>query len=521
MKDIDPPVITFLHGYPTSSFDFAPLLECLTKETHPAAAATNGAPAAAAAAGAKSGSSDGGAVAAAAGAGTSRLAQLGMRLLFIDLLGYGNSDKGIGQARFSVQQQANLVVAVWERYGVSRTHLVVHDFSVSVCQELLGREPKDHLGGVELGKVLWLNGSVFVDLYRPLGVERMLARKGAGWAAAALMGRTTLDATITQKFSPKHPCDKKMLDQMYIGVQQHGGLKILHKLVRYMKDRRRYKYVWQGALELALRRDPRRMLFLWGMQDPVSGAHIATELHARFDKYGPGLIQEQPDLGHWPHLEAPDRVADAIVAHFGSEPWKAYLPSPKPFEMDLHIQIRKVGSRRSIDMRRTSVEVYRRGSSSLHGGAPSASGGVNGSGAGGTSFGRTSDTLRAKLSGGLEGEGSGGGGAMSPGNIGIPHTPSLPKVGEAHNEGEDHHHHSSSTSTTSTTAAATAASPAGPADSDKAAAAAADRGAAAAAAAAAGGDAVAGGGVMRDASRAASEGSVLNGSTSLPGQAAD
>lgn len=33
-----------------------------------------------------------------------------------------------------------------------------------------------------------------------------------------------------------------------------------------MKDRERYKHVWQGALELALRRDPHRMLFLWGMQ---------------------------------------------------------------------------------------------------------------------------------------------------------------------------------------------------------------------------------------------------------------
>lgn len=45
----------------------------------------------------------------------SMLAKLGMRLLFIDLLGYGNSDKGIGEARFSVDQQASLVVKIWER----------------------------------------------------------------------------------------------------------------------------------------------------------------------------------------------------------------------------------------------------------------------------------------------------------------------------------------------------------------------------------------------------------------------
>lgn len=40
----------------------------------------------------------------------------------------------MGEARFSLQQQATLVIKVWARFGVTRSHLVAHDLSVSVCQ---------------------------------------------------------------------------------------------------------------------------------------------------------------------------------------------------------------------------------------------------------------------------------------------------------------------------------------------------------------------------------------------------
>ncbi len=45
------------------------------------------------------------------------------------------------------------------RYDIKSTHLVVHDFSVSVAQELLYREPKRRLP-VQLHKIFFLNGEV-------------------------------------------------------------------------------------------------------------------------------------------------------------------------------------------------------------------------------------------------------------------------------------------------------------------------------------------------------------------------
>ena len=50
--------------------------------------------------------------------------------------------------------------------------------------------------------------------------------------------------------------------------------------------------------------------FVWGMADPVSGAHMLEVIKER----RPGAdIVELADVGHYPQLEAPERVAAAII----------------------------------------------------------------------------------------------------------------------------------------------------------------------------------------------------------------
>ena len=46
--------------------------------------------------------------------------------------------------------------------------------------------------------------------------------------------------------------------------------------------------------------------FVWGMLDPVSGAHMAQRIAERLPD-APLLALE--DVAHWPQLEAPERVA--------------------------------------------------------------------------------------------------------------------------------------------------------------------------------------------------------------------
>src|SRR5262249_47799984 len=130
--------LTLLHGFPTSSWDFARIAPALA-ERH--------------------------------------------RLLLFDFLGFGDSDKPADHA-YRLVEQAELVEALWRRLGIRETRLVAHDYGVSVAQELLARAAEGRLG-VTLQGVLFLNGGLYSDLHRARPVQHLLATPLLG----ALVGR--------------------------------------------------------------------------------------------------------------------------------------------------------------------------------------------------------------------------------------------------------------------------------------------------------------------------------------------
>jgi pimeloyl-ACP methyl ester carboxylesterase len=50
--------------------------------------------------------------------------------------------------------------------------------------------------------------------------------------------------------------------------------------------------------------------FVWGMLDPVSGAHMAKRIRERLPE---APLRELEDVGHWPALEVPGRVTAALL----------------------------------------------------------------------------------------------------------------------------------------------------------------------------------------------------------------
>jgi pimeloyl-ACP methyl ester carboxylesterase len=73
-----------------------------------------------------------------------------------------------------------------------------------------------------------------------------------------------------------------------------------------MVDRQAHGDRWVAALEST----DVPLSFIWGMLDPVSGAHMAERIRARLPD-APFLALE--DVSHWPALEAPERVAAAVL----------------------------------------------------------------------------------------------------------------------------------------------------------------------------------------------------------------
>src|SRR5205807_4739361 len=85
------PTMTLLHGFPSSSHDWAKVAPALA-ERH--------------------------------------------SLLLLDFLGFGASEKP-REHRYSLHEQADLVEALWAREGMAECVIVAHDYAVSVTEELL------------------------------------------------------------------------------------------------------------------------------------------------------------------------------------------------------------------------------------------------------------------------------------------------------------------------------------------------------------------------------------------------
>src|SRR2546421_7200617 len=89
-------------------------------------------------------------------------------------------------------------------------------------------------------------------------------------------------------------------------AMSHGeGGVIARRLIRYITDRQTHADRWVNALETT----DVPLAFVWGMLDPVSGAHMAERIRERLPN-APFLALE--DVAHWPPLEAPERVAAAL-----------------------------------------------------------------------------------------------------------------------------------------------------------------------------------------------------------------
>jgi pimeloyl-ACP methyl ester carboxylesterase len=231
------------------------------------------------------------------------------RALAFDFLGFGESDKPAEHA-YSMIEQADLMQALWERHGITRTDLVVHDYGVSIAQEILARHAEGGLG-VEITSVTFLNGGIYPDLHRPQPSQVMLLDPVQGPKLGDLVTAETFAMALRATYAPgRQPDDAELADQ-WRTVERRGGHRIGHRLIQYIRDRERHAERWVRALETTT--VPRH--FVWGMLDPVSGAHMAARLRERL----PDVDRvELADVAHWPQLEAPGEVARALERILGA-----------------------------------------------------------------------------------------------------------------------------------------------------------------------------------------------------------
>ncbi|MFF8732623.1 alpha/beta fold hydrolase [Streptomyces sp. NPDC015171] len=245
--------VTLVHGFPTSSHDWAPAVP--------------------------------------------RLVAAGCRVTTLDLLGFGHSDKP-RRHRYSIPEQADLIEALWRRLGIGETALVAHDYGVSVAQELLARDPG------RITRTALLNGGLYADLHRPIPVQRLLHGR-----LGPLLARFTDEKRFTASLRGvlAKPVPDALLHDMWTSVARENGHRLAPRLLRYIDERRVHFDRWTGSLE----RYEGPLLFVWGPEDPVSGAHVLVRLRERRPRAAFAVL---PGVGHYPQLEAPEETASALAA---------------------------------------------------------------------------------------------------------------------------------------------------------------------------------------------------------------
>jgi pimeloyl-ACP methyl ester carboxylesterase len=219
-----------------------------------------------------------------------------------DYPGLGCSEKP-ADGDYSVARVADLAERLHEEHGQGRKVMVVaHDLGVSVAAELMARDAEGRLGMELVGAVL-LNGGV-----APTDAAREFARKALPHGLRArLGGERHFRHELGRLFSEAHPLSDELAQDQWSVLTHNHGLDAADALLGYLEADPAREERWRGAI----REWGQPVHAVWGMADPLSGPSELESLRALRSEIE---VVELPDVGHFPQIEAPDRVTAAIRA---------------------------------------------------------------------------------------------------------------------------------------------------------------------------------------------------------------
>ncbi len=255
--------LVVIHGFPTSSFDFHLVIDELSRDR---------------------------------------------RVLLIDLLGYGFSDKP--DLAYTIDVQADAVAAFVAELGVEELALLTHDLGDTVGGELLARQMEGRWP-VRVSRRLVTNGSIYIDMARlSTGQELLLSLPDERLGPDAPINADGMTASLSATFSPEHAVDPGELTALWTLVARAEGHRNLPRLIRYIEERRRNERRFTGAIE----GHPSPLSVVWGIDDPIAVSPMADELCRRRPD---ASLTRLEGVGHYPMIEAPVRFAAAVEPALG------------------------------------------------------------------------------------------------------------------------------------------------------------------------------------------------------------
>jgi pimeloyl-ACP methyl ester carboxylesterase len=249
--------VLVLHGFPTSSWDFASVASLVAQKR---------------------------------------------RVVLFDFVGFGYSAKP-EDAGYSLFEQADVALLVARHAGLSRAHVWAHDMGTSVATELCARRERGLLP-FEMASLALMNGSVHIEMASlTLGQHLLLSPARELFARAST--KRVFVAQMRRIFG--RPANEDDLAGMWELLERDGGRLRLPAIIQYVHERTRFRRRWIGALE----RLDTPALVAWGTKDPVCKLAIADQLAREIS--GSELVLWD-GLGHYPQVEDPVTVESTVSA---------------------------------------------------------------------------------------------------------------------------------------------------------------------------------------------------------------
>lgn len=242
--DFNKPVLLLIHGFPTCSWDWAKIWSSLAER---------------------------------------------FQLVTLDLLGFGFSDKPLQD--YSIMQQANIIDLLMTELNVSEYHILAHDYGDTVAQELLARHNSDH----SIKSIIFCNGGLFPETHKPVMIQKLLLSP-----IGSLISKFTTFKAFSATFSRicAQPISEDELKTYWRMLNHNHGTQVMHKLIAYMLERRKFRARWVGALKT----DQVKLHLINGVLDPISGEHMVK----RYCELVPNSsVDRLLSTGHYPQVESP------------------------------------------------------------------------------------------------------------------------------------------------------------------------------------------------------------------------
>lgn len=224
------------------------------------------------------------------------------RLIACDMLGFGLSDKPA--VDYSIHTQTDLHEALLAALGIEEYDAVVHDYGVSVGQELLARQ-QEGSSAAQIGRIAFLNGGLFAEQHRPVALQK-LGISPIGFVLGWIINRQRFGKSFSAVFGAATQPGEAELDEHWRLISHNGGHRITHRILRYISERVANRERWVSALqETAV-----PIQLINGGADPVSGKHLYDYFRERVPHADAVCFE---DIGHYPQLEAPERVLSELA----------------------------------------------------------------------------------------------------------------------------------------------------------------------------------------------------------------